>query len=66
MVTEIQHAKALNRAALPPILKKSVPFIAISLVGFAYVKHCDLHKKERSKLFYNQSKLFGGAKNPQY
>ena len=66
MVTEIQHAKALNSAALPPILKRFVPFVALSLVGFAYAKHCDLHKKERTKIFYNRSKLFGGAKNPQY
>ncbi len=66
MLTEIEHSRALNRAAFPILLRKIVPVTIFSLLAIAYVKHSDLHKKENAKMFYNRSKLFGGAKNPQY
>ena len=66
MITEVEHSKALNRAAFPLLAKRIVPLFVLSLTAFAYAKHCDLHKKARSTLFYNKSKVFGNAKNPQY
>ncbi len=66
MVTEIEHSRALNRAAFPILFRQIVPVSILSLLAFAFVKHSDMHKKANAKMFYNRSKLFGGAKNPQY
>ena len=66
MVTEIEHARALNKRAFSILSKKLLPATVILSFCFAFAKHSDMHEKERSKMFYNRSKLFGGAKNPQY
>jgi hypothetical protein len=66
MVTEIEHARALNRQAWSILSKKTVPFAILMTLSFLYSKHCDLHENARSRSFYNRSKLFGGAKTPQY
>ena len=66
MLTEIEHSRALNRAAFAVLFRKIAPISIVSLLAVAFVKHSDMHKKENAKMFYNRSKLFGGAKNPQY
>jgi hypothetical protein len=66
MFTEVDHSRALNRAAFPLLVRKIVPLFALSFAVFAYARHCDLHKKARSTMFYNKSKMFGGAISPQY
>lgn len=66
MTTELEYSRALNRQAWSSIGKKIVPFFVVVSLAFAYAKHCDAHEKARATMFYNRSKLFGGAKHPQY
>ncbi|RNA36960.1 hypothetical protein BpHYR1_054104 [Brachionus plicatilis] len=66
MLTEKQYQKALNTRGLSYFVRKSTPALLITIVAGLYTKHCDIHERERMKLFYNKSKLFGNAKNPQY
>ena len=66
MLTEIEHAKKLNVAGRAFLIKQIVPFALLSTAAFLYAKHCEIHDRKEANFFYNRSKLFGGAKNPQY
>lgn len=66
MLTEKQYQQALNARGLSFVARKATPALLIGIVSFLYAKHCDIHERERMKFFYNKSKLFGNAKNPQY
>jgi hypothetical protein len=66
MVTEIEHARALNARGWAFMGKTLTPVFLVTAGLVLYLKHCELHVKARSNFFYNRSKLFGGAKNPQY
>ena len=66
MVTEIEYTKALNQKGWSIVKRKILPVTVFSTLAFIYVKHCEMHERERAKTFYNKSKLYGTAKNPQY
>jgi hypothetical protein len=66
MTTELEYSRALNKRAWSILGKRLAPFTVTLSLAFAYAKHCDAHEKARATMFYNRSKLFGGAKNPQY
>lgn len=66
MVTELEYSRALNTKGWSFIAKKTAPIALITAFAILYAKHSDIHEQERSKFFYNKSKLYGTAKTPQY
>lgn len=66
MVTEIEYTRELNRKGLALVTRKAAPVFVLFSLGFLYAKHVEEHQKLRANLFYNKSKLFGGAKTPAY
>lgn len=66
MITEIEYSRALNKQGWSFLARKVTPIALVSLVVALYAKHCDMHERARQNFFYNRSKLYGTAKNPQY
>jgi hypothetical protein len=66
MLTEREHAKALNRQGWAILGKKFVPGLILSVGVFLIAKHTTIHEKRQMNMFYNRSKMYGGLKNPQY